>query len=284
MTPFGRTLLTEIRRGLARRLVWVLALVFAGSFVVAGLLSFRADSDGPSVTVDGVVVLDGDPDPTPGVLDLVELWPESAADPVLAFAVVPLVMAAAVIGASLVGAEWRAGTITTTLTWEPRRVRLALAKLAAVAVVAYLFAFALQVVFVATLLPNIAAHGSFDGADGAWLAEALGGVHRGAGLAAVVAVGAAALAFIGRNTTVAVATGFVVVAILEPVLRAWKPWTEVWLVTANAPRLYLGTSASLLDGGVLTPGRATVTALGYLLVLTVAAVALFRRRDVAATG
>ncbi len=82
----------------------------------------------------------------------------------------------------------------------------------------------------------------------------------------------------------AVATGFVVVAILEPVLRAWKPWTEAWLVTANAPRLYLGTSASLLDGGVLTPGRATVTALGYLVALTALAVALFRRRDVAATG
>ena len=35
---------------------------------------------------------------------------------------VPLVMASWLLGASFIGAEWRAGTVTTLLTWEPRRV------------------------------------------------------------------------------------------------------------------------------------------------------------------
>ena len=40
-----------------------------------------------------------------------------------------------VLGASAVGAEYRAGTVTTILTWEPRRVRLLAARLGAVAIV-----------------------------------------------------------------------------------------------------------------------------------------------------
>lgn len=283
MTTWPRTLLVEVQRGLGRRLVRFLALVFLAAFALGGLLSFRADSDGPSVVAEGTLLLDGAVDPTPGVLDLVELWPEDAFDPVLAFAAVPLMMAAAVIGASMVGAEWRAGTVTTNLTWEPRRTRLSIAKLVAAGLVGYLFVIALQLAFVALLLPNIAAHGSFDGADGAWVLGAVEGLHRGAATAALVAVGAAALALVGRNTTVALVAGFVTVSILEPVLRAWKPWTDVWLPTTNAARLYLGTPVELSDGAVLTPGRAAVTAVAYLAVVTTLAVVTFVRRDVAAT-
>ena len=35
-----------------------------------------------------------------------------------------LVVGALFAGASVAGAEWRAGSMTTLLTWEPRRVRV----------------------------------------------------------------------------------------------------------------------------------------------------------------
>lgn len=40
-------------------------------------------------------------------------------------------LAAVLLAASFIGAEWQAGTLATLLTWEPRRVRVAGAKLAA---------------------------------------------------------------------------------------------------------------------------------------------------------
>ena len=284
MTSFWRTLLVEIQRGFARRMVRVLALVFLGGFLLGAFLNFRADSDAPTAGEGFGVIVSADPDPSPFALDLVELWPASELDPILSLAAVPLVMAGLVIGASLVGAEWRAGTMTTNLTWEPRRARLATAKFLGAGIVAFLFSAVLQTVFVALLLPNIVAHGSFDGADTDWFLSFAGGLGRGALLAALAAIAAALLAMIGRNTTVAIAAAFVIVSILEPILRAWKPWSDRWLLTTNAGRIYLNDGTPLSDGSSLTTGRASTVTLVYLLTLAGTALALFVRRDVASTG
>jgi ABC-2 type transport system permease protein len=48
------------------------------------------------------------------------------------------------LGASFVGAEWHAGTMTTLLTWEPRRVRVILAKIAVAAAMAFIGTIVLQ--------------------------------------------------------------------------------------------------------------------------------------------
>ena len=50
------------------------------------------------------------------------------------------------VGASLAGAEWAAGTMTTLLAWEPRRIRVLLAKLVA-AIVTVLVLIAGLIVF-----------------------------------------------------------------------------------------------------------------------------------------
>ena len=57
-------------------------------------------------------------------------------------------------GAAVAGGEWRAGTITTVLTWEPRRVRLNLARTAACGILAFVVGVVLQVVFLASLPPG----------------------------------------------------------------------------------------------------------------------------------
>lgn len=292
MTRFPRTVLVEVQRGFARRMVRVLALLFLSGFLLGAFLNFRADSNVDETDRSFAVVVEGEDefggvseqDPSPFTLDLVELWPSDGFEPVLALVAVPLVMAGLVIGASLVGAEWRAGTITTALTWEPRRVRLAAAKFMGAGIVAFLFSVVLQLVFVALLLPNIAANGSFDGADAEWFAGFAEGVARGGGLAALVAMTAAMLAMIGRNTTVAIAAGFVIVSIAEPILRSWKPWSDRWLLTTNAGRLYLNDGTPLSDGSSMASGRPLLIMVIYVALLGAAVVALFARRDVASTG
>lgn len=276
MTPFARTVLVEVQRGFARRLVRYTALLFVLGFLLGAFINFRVDANAATshfATED---------DPT-AALDLVELWPTDSNEALLGLPALFLVMAALVIGASLVGAEWRVGTVTTNLTWEPRRVRLALAKFLGAAIVAFLFSIVLQLVFVAVLLPNIAAHGSFAGADAEWWTGFANGLWRGGLLAGLAAIGAAVLAMIGRNTAVALGVGFVIVSILEPILRAWKPWTDKWLLTTNAGNLYISDGVPLSDGFVVTQGRALVVTLAYLSVLVLAATWTFWRRDVAAT-
>ena len=52
------------------------------------------------------------------------------------------------LGASAVGAEYRAGTVTTILTWEPRRTRLLLARIGAAVIVGMLLFVVVHAVFI----------------------------------------------------------------------------------------------------------------------------------------
>jgi hypothetical protein len=285
MTPFPRTLLTEVHRNLSRRLVRILLLLGVIACAAAGIIAWLANDDGPNqFEAERAVVVSDDLDPTPWAIDLVELWPENGADPVLGIAVIPLVMGALVAGASMVGAEWRAGTVTTNLTWEPRRVRLAVAKFAATGLCAAVIGLLFIVLFALALLPTIAAHGSFEGADADWWLQAVAAVGRGAVLIGAVAIAGAALAMIGRNTAAAIGVAFVLVSILDPILRSWKPRLDRWLVTSNAAWAMSANEGFDASGAAYDPVRGGVIATIYLVALAAAAVYLFRSRDIAATG
>ena len=108
----------------------------------------------------------------------------------------------------MAGAEWRAGTVTTVLTWEPRRVRLQLTRTAACATLAALIAFALQIVFLASLLPATLANGSTANVDGAWWFSLLAAMLRTSLLTSIAAVLGVALATLGRNTAFAIVAVF----------------------------------------------------------------------------
>src|SRR5207248_1554606 len=80
----------------------------------------------------------------------------------------------AVLGATLIGAEWHAGTITTELTWEPRRARLHLAKVLAAAAFALVGFVALQVLVGLAVTPAAVLRGVTRGMDASWLWVAAG--------------------------------------------------------------------------------------------------------------
>lgn len=120
-------LAVEVRRLLARRLVRLAGLLAALGIAVAGIaVAANADEFFTSGNLPGI----------------------------LAGTTVPLVLAAWVIGASSIGAEWHSGAMATTLTWEPRRFRLISAKLLAVVGLAFVFTVTFQALLTLALLPS----------------------------------------------------------------------------------------------------------------------------------
>jgi ABC-type transport system involved in multi-copper enzyme maturation permease subunit len=240
----------ELRRLTVRRLFWVLT-----GLPVLGML-------------------------TAGVVKFVQADPEflvTSLDHVVRGATVALVVLAFVVGASFVGADWRAGTVMTQLTWEPRRVRIFVGKCAAVILAAGLASVVLQTLLAGVLLPGALRGGGSAGAGAAWLRSMVGEVLRGAALSAIGAAIGLALGSIGRNTALALGAGFIYLAVLEGgLLSSLFPGINRWLMVPNAIQFVVG--------GDYLVGR-SVTAAGVLLAAYAVgalaiAVAVFQSRDV----
>src|SRR5688572_4768365 len=116
---------------------------------------------------------------------------------------IPFLMLGWIVGASFIGAEWQNRMLTTTLTWEPRRIRVLVAKMLALAVCVGVWIFLLQAVFAAGMYPAAAVNGITNTIDAAFWRE-LGSVAlRVDALAVLAALLGFALATIGRNTAAA---------------------------------------------------------------------------------
>jgi ABC-type transport system involved in multi-copper enzyme maturation permease subunit len=253
----------ELRRALSRRLVRVLIALALALTAFAGIMVFTHTRRGD-----------------PHALALVDLWPAVPGDSVLLTTFVFLFIGAFIGGASVVGAEWRFNTFTTLLTWEPRRTRVAVAKILAAALAAAVIAVVLEAVFIGALLPTIYLRGISSGADAAWLWSVVGAVLRMALITALAAALASSIAMISRSTAAALGVAFVYLAVFEAIVRAWRPNLGRWLMGENVARFI---TAAPLDNAPFE--RSTLacglTLVGYVAILVVVAVVSFTRRDVA---
>ena len=145
-----------------------------------------------------------------------------------------LVSVAWILGASAIGADWHAGHVTTILTWEPRRGRVMLAKIAASLTSVFVVSLVIQALLGAALAVAAAGAGSTAGADAAWLAESAGVALRVALLSTIFAGFGFGLASAGRNTAVALGVGFGYLVIVENLVRGLRPQWTPWLLTDNA--------------------------------------------------
>ncbi len=261
---------TEIRRALSRRLVRVLiALAVLGVGVIALL-----------------VFLDSEPG-SPSQFRLTQLWLSQAEatrrgvhrDAILRLTTIPFVMMGVVGGASFIGAEYRAGTITTLLTWEPRRLRVLGAKLAAAALVAASVYLVVQALLVAALALVAQAGGSTAGADAAFWTGVVELLTRGAVLTAAVVLVSACIATVGRNTSAALGVCFGYVIAVEATLARLRPGWMQWFLVPNAVAFANGEPLELPDQTISVAHGMWVLGV-YLVVLLVAALVVFRRRDV----
>jgi hypothetical protein len=260
----------EMRRALHRRLVRVMIALAVVASVCAGVIVFF-DSRG----VDAELLRQRGEHHAALMADW---WIAGTNEGVLAAGAFILVMGALVCGASVAGAEWRAGTITTVLTWEPRRARLQTARIASAGLLACAIGFVLEALFLAALVPGVVAHGSTVGVDGDWFVGLLGAMVRIALLTGLAAVVGCSLATLGRNTAAAIVAAWAWLAIAEGALRAWQP---------GSARVLLGESTTVVLGWSEIHGRQTsspmvalLLVLAYCAAFSAMATFVFCRRDV----
>jgi hypothetical protein len=218
-------------------------------------------------------------DPRPSAVDF---WDPDANNESF-FGAIQMLIVLVTLGAaaSMIGAEWKAGTITTQLTWSPDRIRVFLVKTAAAVVLAVAIAFVLQVVFALLVIGLIAVKdGVMDAADAAWWANLMGGIGRGCFLVGVGAALCSALAMLFRNTAGAVIVVFAYVAVAEGLIRAWQPDWEPWLVGTNLAIVLRGRAYEFVEFDK-DPLPAALTLLAYVAVAVAVAAAAFRTRDIA---
>jgi ABC-2 type transport system permease protein len=189
-----------------------------------------------------------------------------------------------VIGASFVAASWQTGTISTIFTWEPRRLRWFAARILVLAAGVFVVT-ALIVAFLSAGLGLAAVlRGSTTGVDGAWWTDALTTSLRVSAAAAVSAVIGGAVAAIGRHTAAALGVVFVWTAVLEGLIRGFRPLWSPWLLGDNLVSFLswerMQVQVSRFEFYTVTPGRASFVILGYVALTLALGFTFIRIRDV----
>ncbi len=255
-----RILRVELVRCLHRRLLWILAL----AAVIGCLLT---------LVLTLVNVKDTDP------INLVDLWPpRDQGDPVLLIAITIAILGALVFGSSMVGAEWKSGTVPTLLTWESRRLRVAVTKIAAPAIVAAVLALVLEALFALSLLPVIVSKGSTAGTDSKFWRALSGGTLRGFAVIAMAGALGALIALVARTTSAATGIAFLYLNLVEGFLRGFVKSSRSWLLTDNAVVFLTGHRLEHGQVGHSTL-QAGLTLAAYTIGLTALATWVFKRRD-----
>jgi hypothetical protein len=263
--------LVEMRRALHRRIVrWMVVIALAGC-AVAGIAAFVSSADPVEFARA-----------TEHPARMSDWWVPGTGDGFLVLAAMFLAIGAAVCGASVAGAEWRAGTITTVLTWEPSRIRLHLARTASSAVLAFVIGFALQAAFLASTLPAVLAHGTADGTDAAWWRSLVLAMARISLVTALVAVLAVTVATIGRNTSAALVALAAWALVVERVVVGLRPQLARFMITENVATVVPWVQMEGVEFE-RPPIVALVALLGYLGLLLGVATATFSRRDIVAS-
>ena len=244
MSSFARLLDAELRRFWARRLVKVLLVLAALAItVVMSVITARSrittethtTYEGPALDQCWKAGSDGD----------VELDQECAAEASEEETVVEervpvdrridlvdslenavnglgttLMFFAVLIGASFLGAEIGAASLSTQLLYEPRRVRVWIAKAVAVGTGAALLSVSLLALMSLEIWGGAAWRGVVEGATSEWWLDRGTDVLRTSGAAALGAIIAFGVTGIARRTVGAVAGFLVLGMILEPMLTA----------------------------------------------------------------
>ena len=213
---------------------------------------------------------------------MVNWWTSGSGDDFLLVAAIFLFVGAAICGASVAGAEWKAGTMTTMLTWVPSRVRLHIARTSSAALLSFLIGFFLQTVFLLAAVPAVVIHGSSTGTDASWWTALLLAMLRISLVASLVAVLALSIATIGRNTSAALIVLATWALVIERMVAGFWPKLGRFMISENVGTLI---EWSQLDGvDFERPPMVSLFSLaGYLAVVIAVATVLFARRDVATT-
>jgi hypothetical protein len=193
----------------------------------------------------------------------------------------PLVLAAFMFGASMLGADYTSRSLTTLLTWEPRRARLLFSRAATCAAATFCASLVAMALLVLALLPAAFAHAT---GHGTAYASVVALAARSALLAAAASAIGVSCAAIGRSTTAALIGALLYLVVIERALVAVAPDVGRWLLI-NDSLSWVAASANASNGpGGVGPGHTIATAGLLLLVgvvgIHVLATVVLRRRDI----
>lgn len=199
-----------------------------------------------------------------------------------------LLAAAIVVAASFVGGEYRAGTIETSLLWEPRRWRVLGAKFLAASLSAFVIQVGLLAMLVAALLPAAVWRGSTAGVDNEFWRGVVMTILRGGVAAALLALLAISVVVVTKHTAagIAVLLGYAAIspALVNTIFKSLRPRdiSENLFAFVNGGEVARWVESGVSRQYVVSHG----TALALLHVVVYAAVAVviaglvFARRDV----
>lgn len=274
---FGALLGSEIRRLFARRAVrWGTLAVLALVLLVVGIAAVRSSGRGPF----------------DHPMRLRQLWDRSGGGApqslVLQMSVYVFLLVVGV-AASAVGGEYRAGTMGTLLTWEPRRVRVAFARILAVVVVAVVVYAIVIGVLIAGWSLGATWRGSTAGLGEDFWRGVAGVAGRGAIGAAILALLTAGVAFVTRSTVGAILTWLGYLIGIELVLGFRNRSIQSGLFMPNFGAFLqdhrVELSARFTRDGIerylALPGPGLIRITVIALVIAGLGGLVFRRRDVA---
>jgi ABC-2 type transport system permease protein len=190
-----------------------------------------------------------------------------------------VILGALLIGASLVGAEWHAGTMTTLLTWEPRRFRVLVAKTLAAMIVTFVLSMALLIVLSGLLWVVASTRGVTQGLNDGFWQDVGWGVIRASVAASVASTIGLTIAMLGRNTAAAIGLGFAYLGVVEQLIRGLRPSWQPLLLGDNIAVFVDGKTSTLGDTVRAVP-EAAIVMVCYVAALFLAAASSFRARDV----
>jgi hypothetical protein len=258
----------EMRRALHRRLVRFMVLLAVALSALAGAIVFVTSRDPAALARE-----------RSHPAHMASWWAGGEEDSLLLTAAIFLAVGAAICGASVAGAEWKSGTITTALTWEPARLRLHAARTASAAILAFVIGLALQVVFLFAAVPAVALNGDTEGTTGAWWTGLLLTMARLAMITSLVAVLAVSTASIGRNTSAGLIAIAAWVLVVERTVTAMRPQLGRFMIGENLATVIPWSPLTDVDFE-RPPIVALATLLAHLTAVVAVASTSFVRRDV----
>jgi ABC-2 type transport system permease protein len=161
-----------------------------------------------------------------------------------------LSMLAVVLGASLAGADWSTGSMTTVLAWEPRRARVWLVRAGVAAVTVAVVIAVILAAFTVMLWLASSISGSAETSDGT-MAAAFATSWRVVLVSAVFGTIAHAVASLGRSTIAGVGILFGYAVIFEGFVAG--------MVESLQPRMLIRAATVILSGNPLIDPRASST-------------------------
>jgi ABC-2 type transport system permease protein len=204
-----------------------------------------------------------------------------------------VILVGALVGASLAGADWSAGSMATLLTWEPRRIRVLLVRAEVIVVVVVIVTIPLQALLSILFKIAVVIRGSTVGSPPGLWGHVAGAAVRVSVMAAAFALIATALATLGRSTVAALGILFGYFILFEGVIAGFAPGIQDRLlvraataVVSNHPIIEfnetptVGASFSAPPTVVLGIGEAWAVVACYTIALLLLALLVFRSRDV----